>query len=158
MCVTSRPAPGRSGPCHSNRSASRPAIGLAGSSYGAAIALYTVLERPETYRWLLLESPSLYIGNDELLRRAGAFRHWPQRIYVGAGTSEGEGDAKREMVADVERLVKALPAETKSCLMVVEGAEHNEDAWRARLPAALNFLLGDGACAKPHANSNLNPR
>jgi predicted alpha/beta superfamily hydrolase len=145
-------------PLVESRYRTRPAIGLAGSSYGAAIALYTVLERPDTYRWLLLESPSLYIGNDELLRRAGGFRHWPQRIYVGAGTSEGEGDAKREMVADVERLVKALPAETKSCLMVVQGAEHNEDAWRARLPAALNFLLGDGACAKPHANSNLSPR
>src|SRR5262245_58322780 len=30
------------------------AVGLAGASYGAAISIYTVLERPHEYRWLLL--------------------------------------------------------------------------------------------------------
>ena len=74
------------------------AVGLAGASYGAVIALYTILERPGKYQWLLLESPSLYIDNDHLLRRAAQFHRWPPRVYIGAGTEEGEGDAKREMV------------------------------------------------------------
>jgi predicted alpha/beta superfamily hydrolase len=121
-------------------------VGLAGSSYGAAIALYTVMERPGKYRWLLLESPSLYIHNDELLRRAAKFHDWPQRFYVGAGTNEGEADAKREMVDDVRRLVKLLGDRTEACQVIVSGAEHGEDAWRARLPDALEFVLGNSNC------------
>jgi len=45
-----------------------------------------------------LESPSLYIDNDRLLRRSAQFHQWPPRVFIGAGTQEGEGDAKREMV------------------------------------------------------------
>ena len=125
------------------------AVGLAGASYGAAIALYTILERPGTYRWLLLESPSLYIDNDHLLRRAAQFHQWPQKVYIGAGTQEGKGDAKREMVDDVKRLGSAM-SDSKACLFIVPGAVHNDDAWRARLPVALQFLLGSGSCPKPH--------
>jgi len=123
-------------------------IGLAGTSYGAAISIYTIMERPHEYRWLLLESPSLYIGNDELLHRAENFHDWPQRVYVGAGTNEGEGDAKQEMVDDVERLAKSLRGGSKTCVTVVPGADHSEDAWRARLPGALEFLLGKGTCSE----------
>ncbi|MGC2194807.1 MAG: alpha/beta hydrolase-fold protein [Terriglobales bacterium] len=124
------------------------AVGIAGASYGAAIALFTVMERPGHYRWLLLESPSLYIANDALLHRAETFRQWPQRVYVGAGTDEGEGDAKREMVDDVTRLVNSIRSFTTTCLLIVPGAQHNEDAWRSRLPAALEFLVGDAPCAQ----------
>jgi predicted alpha/beta superfamily hydrolase len=121
-------------------------VGLAGSSYGGAIALYTVLERPGHYRWLLLESPSLYIANDELLRRSFETRTWPSRVYIGAGTNEGEGDSKQEMVNDVNRLESLLKSKTSVCLVVVPGAEHNEEAWHTRLPAALRFLLGNELC------------
>jgi enterochelin esterase-like enzyme len=121
-------------------------IGLAGASYGAAVALYTAMERPGKFRWLLLESPSLYIHNDELIRRAAVFHDWPQRVYVGAGASEGEGDSKREMVEDVNRLVKSLPTSTKACHVIVPGAEHGEDAWHKRLPVALEFILGSADC------------
>ncbi len=127
-------------------------VGLAGSSYGGAIALYTVLEHPGRYRWLLLESPSLYIANDELLRRSATAAKWPTRVYIGGGTEEGEGDSKQEMVRDVNRLKDALQTRTSVCLVVVPGAEHNEDAWRARLPGALQFLLSKEPC------QNLQPK
>jgi predicted alpha/beta superfamily hydrolase len=125
------------------------AVGLAGASYGAAIALYTILERPGKYQWLLLESPSLYIDNDHLLRRAAQFHRWPQRIYIGAGTQEGEGDAKREMVDDVKHLANSIGSNANTCVLIAPGAEHNEDAWRFRLPSALQFLLGSGSCQIP---------
>ena len=121
-------------------------VGLAGASYGAAIALYTILERTGRYRWLLLESPSLYIDNDRLLRRSTGFHQWPRRVYIGAGTREGKGHAKREMVDDVNRLAKAVGQNSNTCLFIVPGAEHNEEAWQARLPAALQFLMGPGTC------------
>jgi enterochelin esterase-like enzyme len=127
------------------------AIGLAGASYGATIVVFTAMEHPGRYQWLLLESPSLYIAEDILLRRAKTFDKWPPRVYVGAGTNEGEGEAKREMVEDVTRFTKSLQSRTMTCLVVVPGAEHNEDAWRSRLPGALEFLLGSGTCPKNDA-------
>jgi len=121
-------------------------IGLAGASYGGAIAVYTAMENPGRYKWLLIESPSLYIADDILLRRAESFRLWPGRVYIGAGTSEGQGDAKREMVDDATRFAKSVSGSSQACFLLVAGAEHSEAAWRARLPAALTFLLGDSAC------------
>ena len=129
-------------------------VGLAGSSYGAAIALYTALERPEHYRWLLLESPSLYIANDELLHRAAHAPRWPAHVYIGAGTNEGEGISKQEMVDDVNRLKEAIGSNASTCLLIGPGAEHNEEAWRARLPNALRFLLGNDSCQNLQPKSN----
>jgi hypothetical protein len=74
-------------------------------------------------------------------------------VYIGAGTEEGEGDSKREMVRDVSRLKDALQIRTSVCLVVVSGAEHNEGAWRARLPGALQFLLGKESCQKLQAKT-----
>jgi predicted alpha/beta superfamily hydrolase len=134
----------------------RSAIGLAGASYGAAIVLYTVLERPGKYRWLLLESPSVYVDNDHLLRRAAQFHHWPQRVYIGAGTREGKSESKQEMVDDVKRLAGAIGHVSTTCVFIAPGAEHGEDAWRARLPTALRFLVGADACPKSHKNDVAN--
>jgi predicted alpha/beta superfamily hydrolase len=130
-------------------------IGIAGSSYGGAIALYTVLKHPKKYRWLLLESPSLYINHDALLKLSDAQKAWPRRVYVGAGTDEGEGDSKQEMVNDVERLGHAIEGRTATCLLIVRGAQHNEDAWRARLPMALEFLLANQPCPSTKTGANL---
>ena len=120
--------------------------GLAGASYGAAVVVYTAMENPGRYRWLLIESPSLYIGANELLRRAQTFRQWPERVYIGAGTNEGEGDAKLEMVRDATSFYRSIGGNTSKCMVVVPGADHSEDAWRARLPEALQFLLGNSTC------------
>ena len=127
-------------------------VGLAGASYGGAIAVYTAMEKPGAYKWLLIESPSLYIADDILLRRAESFRQWPERVYLGAGTNEGDGDAKREMVDDATRFAKSVSTSTKACFLLVPGAVHSEDAWRARLPVALTFLLGDSSCPDFPAN------
>lgn len=121
-------------------------LGLAGSSYGAAIVLYTAMENPDRYKWLLLESPSLYIADDALLKRAETVRAWPSRVYIGAGTNEGEGDAKQEMVTDVHRLAHSLQNRTATCVVIAPWADHSEQAWRARLPMALRFLLGREDC------------
>ncbi|HEY8716749.1 MAG TPA: alpha/beta hydrolase-fold protein [Candidatus Acidoferrum sp.] len=120
--------------------------GLGGASYGAEIALYTAMERPGHYRWLYLESPSLYVHDDALLHRAQDFHQWPTHIYIGAGTAEGSGGTGQEMVDDVTRLYKIIEHQTQSCLLIAPGAHHEEEAWRARLPYALDVLLGNASC------------
>jgi enterochelin esterase-like enzyme len=132
-------------------------VGLAGASYGGAVAVYTAIEKPGQFKWLLIESPSLYIGNGILKRRATEFSEWPERVYVGAGTNEGEGDAKREMVDDASEFVGSLRGRTTHCFVLEAGAGHGEDAWRARLPIALGFLLGKGACPEARKATQNNP-
>ncbi|HUX44204.1 MAG TPA: alpha/beta hydrolase-fold protein, partial [Terracidiphilus sp.] len=113
--------------------------GIGGSSYGAGIALYTVMEEPGRFGRLLLESPSLYAHDDYLIHRAEHFRKWPARIFVGVGTVN-------EPAEDVDRLTKVLRRSGLGAgrLVVVHetGAGHNARAWAARFPRALEFLYG----------------
>jgi predicted alpha/beta superfamily hydrolase len=115
--------------------------GLGGSSYGAGIALYTVMERPGRFGKLLLESPSVYAHDNYLLRRAEGFTQWPAKIFVGVGSVA-------EPVDDVRRIKKMLRRDGfgRERLLVLEkaGGEHNENAWAERFPSALEFLYGWG--------------
>ncbi len=117
-----------------------------GSSYGAIAALLTVLERPGVFGRLLLESPSLYVGNRFLLRKSRRAPRWPSRIYLGVGTAEtSKPDINHETVENVRVLESILrtaglgPKRLK--LVVEEGATHSEAAWAGRLGEALSFLF-----------------
>ena len=79
--------------------------GLGGSSLGALIALYTVIARPGTFGKLLLESPSLFVSNRQLLKDSRAVTTWPQRIFLGVGTQEsGQQERDQRIVDDVRAL------------------------------------------------------
>ena len=124
--------------------------GLAGSSYGALIALYTVITRPGTFGRLLLESPSLYVSDGEIIKVSRNMRKWPRKVYIGVGTNEGgrpdckPGDWSPEAVQDVLKLKQLLEAAglngTRLRVVVDECAVHNEAAWAKRFEAALKFL------------------
>jgi len=123
------------------------ATGIGGSSYGAVAALYTVINRPGVFGRLLLESPSLYISDNQLLKDCEKVRRWPTRIYVGMGTREtGDATGDQEAVTLVknfsERLIKLGVTRKRLLLVIAEGANHREDAWARRLPRALEFLYG----------------
>jgi len=121
--------------------------GFGGSSYGAIAALNTVLVKPGVFGRLLLESPSLYVGKEYLLRRARTARRWPARVYLGVGTREtSRPDWNEETVGNVLKLEamlrKARLGARRLRTVVEEGASHSEGAWAARLSAALTFLYG----------------
>lgn len=113
--------------------------GLGGSSYGAGIALYTIMVRPGNFGRLLLESPSLYAHHNFLLREAEHFKQWPRLVYIGVGSVQ-------EPVDDVHHLMDIFHegglGSQRFLLVEVPGAAHNEKAWAARLPRALEFLYG----------------
>ena len=122
--------------------------GIGGAMYGADAALYTVLSHPAVFGKLLLESPALQIGNEQLLRDAEKATRFPERIYIGVGTAEEDDEkASAENVKQVQNLEKILRAKGlgPSILKVVieEGAKHNEVAWSKRLQNALLFLYGN---------------
>lgn len=121
--------------------------GMGGSSYGAVAALYAVLETPGRFGRLLIESPSLYVGDRYLLRRARRAAAWPGRVYLGVGTAEtSRRDWNEETVANVRALDailrRARLGPRRLLTRIEEGAAHSEAAWARRLPDALRFLFG----------------
>ena len=120
--------------------------GLGGSSLGALISLYTAAARPGTIGRLLLESPSLWASNRQMIRESREIRSWPERIFLGTGTAEaGRPDKDRSMVDDVRELAaifgRAGLGTNRLRLFIEEGANHHESAWARRFPEALSFLF-----------------
>ena len=119
--------------------------GLGGSSLGGLITLYTQIASPGVFGRLLIESPSLFVSGRRVLQDSRQVRDWPFRIYVGIGTREIGNPAKDEKtVADVRELESILKSaglgKERLLVNVEEGATHNEAAWAARFPDALEFL------------------
>jgi enterochelin esterase-like enzyme len=121
--------------------------GLGGSSLGAIVSLYTAMARPGVFGRLLLESPSLFISNRQLLKFSRAFRQWPEKVFMAIGTREaGSEDRDQRVVADVRNLEHILRRaglrEDRLLVKIDEGATHSEKEWARRFPEALTFLFG----------------
>jgi predicted alpha/beta superfamily hydrolase len=130
------------------RTASGPEnTGLGGSSLGALIALYTAAARPGVIGRLLLESPSLWASNRQLIKDVRNVSEWPERIFLAAGTDEaGRADRNQSVVDDVRELAGILRrnglGEKRLRLVIEDGGSHHESAWARRFPGALAFLFG----------------
>jgi predicted alpha/beta superfamily hydrolase len=122
--------------------------GLGGSSLGALIALYTVAVSPGIFGRLLLESPSLWASNRQIIRQSRTVRRWPERVFLATGSAEaGREDRDRSMVDDVQELAAILHRgglDARHLRLVVEqGASHHESEWARRFPDALSFLFAE---------------
>ena len=119
--------------------------GIAGASFGALIALYTIERHPEAFGLALIESPSLHVGEGAIIAGTERLARWSGRLYIGFGGAEGSDESARaEMVANVRAFVSALEARAPDAEIDVvyeEAATHSYDSWRERLPRALRFLL-----------------
>lgn len=130
-------------------------VGIGGSSAGALAAAYAAIKRPGVFGKLLLESPALYLDDYHLMREAAQFARWPDRIYLGAGTNEGNADTCDATAAvqpgsladDLRRLGNQLRESGVRSenlrLRIVPCAKHDEHAWGRRLPEAIEFLFGE---------------
>jgi len=123
--------------------------GLGGSSLGGLIALYTQLAAPGVFGRLLIESPSLFVANRKILDECRRFRNWPSRVYLGMGTREvGNPQKDAKVVGDIRELEAILREagldEQRLKVRIEESAAHNEAAWAARFPEALEYLYADG--------------
>ncbi|MGO9404338.1 MAG: alpha/beta hydrolase [Terriglobales bacterium] len=122
--------------------------GFGGSSLGGLITLYTQLAAPGVFGRLLIESPSLFVANRKILEESRRFRAWPMRMFLGMGTREaGNAEKDARIVDDVRELEGILREagldEQRLKVRIQEGAAHNEAAWAARFPEALEFLFSD---------------
>jgi predicted alpha/beta superfamily hydrolase len=120
--------------------------GLGGSSLGALIALYTAMVRPRVFGGLLIESPSLWASNRQIMRESRSVKQWPERIYLGTGTAEtGNADKDRSVVDNVREFAAILRRngleDRRLRLVIEDGATHHESTWARRFPQALTFLF-----------------
>ena len=121
--------------------------GIGGSSYGAIVSLTTALHHPGVFGKLLLESPSLWIGDGKLLGEVKKTKLLPQQIYMGTGTKEAgnpESDALiLKYFTEMEQILKDKGLGSTRLKVVVDGGgQHNEEAWARRLSDALLYLYG----------------
>jgi predicted alpha/beta superfamily hydrolase len=116
--------------------------GFGGSSYGAASALYAALSRPGVFGRLLLESPSVGVGNGAMLDRARTVTTWPERIVMGIGSGEGRGGRGSPAFQTLVDILRAAGlGDDRLKVVVQEGGRHNEESWAFRFPDALAFLF-----------------
>src|SRR5262249_29842979 len=117
--------------------AGRANVGLGGASYGAYVALYTAITRPDAVGRLLLESGGAPPGSPILddLRAAKAL---PMLISFAIGTDEfPDADVNRRFVASqqaVTNLMRQVSPQSRVRFIVDEGGRHESAVWKARLP------------------------
>lgn len=116
-----------------------------GSSMGGLLSLYTLCERPELFGGGGCLSTHWTIGGDALVDGMAAALPPPgqHRLYFDYGT-EGLDAAYEPFQLRMNRQLEAAGYGEGRDLLVrrVDGADHNEDAWRARVGLPLRFLLG----------------
>jgi predicted alpha/beta superfamily hydrolase len=121
-------------------SAASTAIG--GSSLGGLLTMHLGLRYPTAFSTLAAMSPSVWWDDRVILREVEALpQKLPLRIWLDAGTAEGE-----QVIANARALRDALVAKGWTIgddLVYLEapGGEHNEQSWGARIDAVLRFLF-----------------
>ena len=118
---------------------------LGGSSLGGLAALWGHFHHADTFGGALCISPSLWAHSRQIFEDARAF-HRPavSRIYLDCGGREA-GGRLLPVVRDMAELLRAkhYPARQLK-FRPDEKGQHNEKAWRRRLPAALRFMFRRG--------------
>lgn len=120
---------------------------MAGSSMGALISTYAACAYPRIFRRIGSVSPAYWFNQREieaLIQESDLSALELFYMDVGTRESTGEIDA-RNYIEAAQRVATLIQAQVErtSCL-VADGAEHNEAAWRARLPQIFGFLYGEG--------------
>jgi predicted alpha/beta superfamily hydrolase len=116
--------------------------GLGGSSLGGLVTLYLGMHYPAVFGKLAVLSPSVWWDNRLIIDYIASITPKPRlKIWLDMGTSEGG-----MTLEDAEKLHEALLSkgwvEGQDLRFVeVEGAQHNETAWSARVGPFLEFLF-----------------
>ena len=115
---------------------------MGGSSLGGLVTMHVGLRYPTVFSRLAVLSPSVWWDDRVILEEVAALpAKLPVRIWLDAGTREGE-----DVIADARALKEALVAKgwvegQDLAYLEAEGGEHNEASWAARVGAVLAFLF-----------------
>jgi predicted alpha/beta superfamily hydrolase len=121
---------------------------MAGISLGGLITTYAACCHPDVFTRVAGISSGFYRNQEEienLLRRCDLSSI--ERFYLDCGTQEGGADqsASREFASSNMRVYEILKTKVSNTkFQIVEGAGHNYQTFRERIPEIFSFLLNDG--------------
>ncbi len=114
--------------------------GLGGSSLGGLLTLSVALWFPDVFQRLIVMSPSVWWDNQVIVKMVEELpAKLPLKIWLDTGTHEPGWERARTLrdalVEKGWRLYDDLQ------YMEIEGADHSEGAWAARVDPVLRFLF-----------------
>jgi predicted alpha/beta superfamily hydrolase len=114
--------------------------GLGGSSLGGLVTLAIGILYPQAFTRLIVMSPSIWWDDFAIYRLVDSIEGKPPlKIWLDTGTAEPGWEQARELC---DRLVeKGWKLFNDLQYLEVEGANHSESAWAARVDPALRFLF-----------------
>ncbi|HBS28709.1 MAG TPA: hypothetical protein DEB06_04490 [Phycisphaerales bacterium] len=121
---------------------------MGGSSFGGIATLHAAMSQPGWLSGMIVESPSLWVGDGAFMEAVQERCEWPARIFTGMGDTEyGRWENDDQLI----NLFGVLCAAFRGCgveepnLLYIagKGDKHNEQAWAKRLPFALRQMFGE---------------
>lgn len=115
---------------------------IGGSSLGGLLTMHLGIRYPSAFGKLAVLSPSVWWDDRVILSEVDALAgKTPQRIWLDAGTAEGD-----EVIADARRLRDVLVQKgwvlgKDLSYMEAPGGAHNEKSWGDRVGLVLQFLF-----------------
>lgn len=129
----------------------RESTGIMGSSLGGVASLYIAWTHPDVFSRVGAMSTSYGWGSSNILHVLESRNPPPGvRVWLDMGTAEDSTDRNRDGVPDIIELhrrarnilmSKGLTVPRRLRYVEAEGAVHNERAWAARFPRAVEFLF-----------------
>jgi predicted alpha/beta superfamily hydrolase len=128
----------------------RESTGILGSSMGGLISLYALFRRPDVFGLCGAMSPAFWFAQGAVLDFVRKSPKVGGRVYLDTGTRETgrlrfRRTSRRSSASEMAAVLrhKGYVEGVDLRYVVEKDGEHNEAAWRRRLPDALRFLLGD---------------
>jgi len=125
--------------------------GIMGSSLGGIASLYIAWTHPDVFSRVGAMSTAYWWSNSQILTTLEEVDPPPGvRVWLDMGTAEDKSDRNNDEVPDIieqhrlaRNILMAKGLEIPRTLRYIEeeGAVHNERAWAARFPRAVEFLF-----------------
>jgi len=113
---------------------------VAGSSMGGLISMYAALKYPEVFGNAGIFSPAFWIGPEIYTLAQQKALPPKSRFYFVCGDAEGPG-----VVDDMKKMADIIRAKgqdsTKTPVVIIKGASHNEKQWNGDFPDFYSWLL-----------------
>jgi predicted alpha/beta superfamily hydrolase len=119
---------------------------MIGSSMGGVISLQAGLLYPELVGNIAGLSNAFYASTDKLIQLVQQRPLLLKKLYLDTGDQEAGLEIAHSYVDSNEAIREAIVKKNHSTLFrfeLIKGGQHNETAWRNRLPSILKFLLLD---------------
>jgi predicted alpha/beta superfamily hydrolase len=113
---------------------------LLGSSLGGLMGFTAALEMDDVFGTIIAMSPAFWVSGGEALERAPRLWESSARLWIDSGTEGRSHDGYKDTMAVRDAVLRSggvLGARFQH--MAGPGHDHNEAAWRARLPHALRW-------------------